>query len=114
MRMTVRGISVEVAGDGEFALSKIKRKRPDVIVMGFGVPGMEDVGFLKKMMTDDPIPIVVCSSSTGSGPRDSIRALQEGAVEIISRPRLDSGGHLEESRAIMVDAILGASSCRMK
>jgi two-component system chemotaxis response regulator CheB len=112
MLMSVRGITVEVAADLEFASGKIRRKRPDVIVMGGS--SMEHLAFLKKTMAEDPIPVVLCSSFTGCGPSDAIRALEQGAVEIIPRPRLDGVGNLEESRAIMVDAILGASSCRMR
>ncbi|HSB64835.1 MAG TPA: chemotaxis response regulator protein-glutamate methylesterase [Thermoanaerobaculia bacterium] len=108
------GFMVEVAADPLIALEKMKKARPDVIVLDLEMPRMDGLTFLRKLMNEDPIPVVVCSGLTGAGTEAAMRALEEGAVEIITKPRVGVHGFLVDSAAQLVDAIRGAARARLR
>ena len=80
-------MSVAAAADPIIALQKMKRTRPDVIVLDLEMPRMDGLTFLRQLMAEDPMPVVVCSSLTGAGRRQALRALEEGAVDIVTKPQ---------------------------
>ncbi|MFI5119140.1 MAG: chemotaxis response regulator protein-glutamate methylesterase [Thermoanaerobaculia bacterium] len=108
------GFTVDVAADPLIALEKMKRARPDVIVLDLEMPRMDGLTFLRKLMSENPLPVVVCSGLTGAGTEAAMRALEEGAVEIITKPRVGVHGFLVDSAAQLVDAILGAAKARLR
>jgi two-component system, chemotaxis family, protein-glutamate methylesterase/glutaminase len=112
--LTKGGFTVDIAADPLIALEKMKKARPDVIVLDLEMPRMDGLTFLRKVMTENPIPVVVCSGLTGSGTEAAVRALEEGAVEIITKPRVGVHGFLVDSAAQIVDAILGAARARLR
>jgi two-component system, chemotaxis family, protein-glutamate methylesterase/glutaminase len=83
-----RDISARVASDPIIALERMKQKRPDVIILDLEMPRMHGLTFLNKVMTEDPLPIVVCSGLAGSGTDEALRALEGGAVGIVTKPTL--------------------------
>ncbi|MGE5717765.1 MAG: protein-glutamate methylesterase/protein-glutamine glutaminase [Acidobacteriota bacterium] len=112
--LTKGGFTVEVAADPLIALEKMKKARPDVIVLDLEMPRMDGLTFLRKLMSENPIPVVVCSGLTGAGTEAAMRALEEGAVEIITKPRVGVQGFLMDSASQLVDAILGAARARLR
>ena len=72
------------AADPFFAAQKIAEEVPDVITLDVEMPRMDGLTFLKKIMSQHPIPVVIISSLTERGTQTGIRALELGAVEIIS------------------------------
>lgn len=112
---TDSGINVIAhASDPIFAIEKMKKQRPDVIILDIEMPRMDGITFLKKIMKEDPLPVVICSSHTKEGADFSVKALQNGAVEIITKPQIGVKGFIEESKTMIVEAIKGASKARMK
>ncbi len=107
------GITVTTAPDPIVAMDKMARVRPDVIVLDLEMPRMDGLTFLHKIMTEDPIPVVVCSSFTGSGTEAAVLAMEEGAVEIVTKPKLGLREFFEESAVVFVDAVRGASRARL-
>jgi two-component system chemotaxis response regulator CheB len=107
------GIEVKAAADPIIAMQKMKLSRPDVIILDLELPRMDGITFLRKIMREDPIPVVICSAHTGQGTELAIRALEEGAVEVITKPRLDVQGFLEESAVTIIDAVRAAASARL-
>ncbi|MBL8995076.1 MAG: chemotaxis response regulator protein-glutamate methylesterase [Spirochaetia bacterium] len=97
------------ASDPFAAAEKILEEKPDVITLDIEMPKMDGLTFLKKIMTQHPIPVVICSSLAQSGSLSAIKALEFGAVELIAKPRLGTKEFLEESRSGIVDAIKAAS-----
>jgi two-component system chemotaxis response regulator CheB len=65
-------------------------------------------------MAEDPIPVVVCSGLTGTGTEASLRALEEGAVEIVTKPKLGVKGFLEDSATMLVEAVRAAAHARLR
>ncbi len=104
------GITVAVAPDPFIAMSKMKQRRPDVMILDIELPRMDGLTFLKKIVREDPIPVVICSALTGPGTAIGIQALEEGAVEIVTKPRLAVKQFLYESAVILIDAVHAAAS----
>ncbi|HET7294657.1 MAG TPA: chemotaxis response regulator protein-glutamate methylesterase [Vicinamibacteria bacterium] len=106
------GLSVSVASDPLIALSKMERARPDVIVLDLEMPRMDGFTFLRKLMAEDPIPVVVCAGLAERGTDAALRATEEGAVAVVAKPRVGVGGFLEESAQMLIDTIRGAAEAR--
>src|SRR5512146_607621 len=86
------------ASDPFIAADKILHEVPDVITLDVEMPRMDGVTFLQKIMSQHPIPVVICSSLTESGSETAMRALEYGAVDIIQKPKLGTKRFLEESK----------------
>ena len=102
------------APDPFVAAEKIKRLVPDVITLDVEMPRMDGITFLRKIMSQHPIPVVMCSTLTGSGSETALRALEYGAVEIITKPKLGTKQFLEESRIRICDAVKAAAVSNLK
>lgn len=105
---------VETASDPYFAVKKIKKLLPDVITLDIEMPRMDGLTFLKKIMSQHPIPVVVISSLTEKGSKIAIDALQYGAVEVITKPKLTTKEFFHESKVRITDAIRAASVASLK
>ncbi len=105
---------ITTASDPIVATQKIKKQRPDVITLDVEMPRMDGLSFLKQIMADDPIPVVMCSSLTEKGAEVTMKAFQYGAVEIINKPRIGAKHFLEENQIIICDAVKGAARARVR
>lgn len=101
-----------VAADPLIAFDKMKRALPDVIVLDLEMPRMDGLTFLRKVMADYPLPVVICSEFVGKGSELAFRALEQGAVDLITKPRLGLRNFVEESALMLVDTIRGAAGAR--
>ena len=100
---------IGTAGDPYFAASKIREEIPDVITLDVEMPRMDGLTFLKSLMAQYPIPVVIISSLTQSGSYLALRALEFGAVEIVAKSEIrNTKEHLEESSMRITDAIKAA------
>jgi two-component system chemotaxis response regulator CheB len=109
-----RGIEVmATASDPFIAAEKILREVPDVITLDVEMPRMDGITFLQKIMSQHPIPVVICSSLTEGGSETALKALEYGAVEIITKPRLGTRQFLEESKVRICDAVKAAAAARI-
>ena len=109
-----KGIKVTVAADPYFAMRKMEMERPDVIVLDVQMPRMDGLTFLRKIMAEDPIPVVICSGEAGHGTEAALRALEEGAVEVVTKPKVGVRDFLEESSLLLIDTIRGAAQSRLR
>ena len=106
---------IGTAGDPFFAASKIREEIPDVITLDVEMPRMDGLTFLKSLMAQYPIPVVIISSLTQSGSYLALRALEFGAVEIVAKSEIrNTKEHLEESSMRITDAIKAAYMVPMK
>lgn len=104
---------IGVASDPYFAVAKIAEELPDVIILDIEMPRMDGLTFLKKIMSQHPIPVVICSSLVGQGEEAAFRALELGAVEIIAKPKVGTKEFLAESKIRICDAIKAAAVARV-
>ncbi len=100
---------IATAADPIFAARKISKEKPDVITLDLEMPRMNGLTFLKKIMSQLPIPVVIISSLTENSANLGLKALSYGAVEVISKPQLISDVIREESRIRLCDAVKAAS-----
>ena len=109
------GIEVmAAAADPYIAAEKMQHQVPDVIITDVEMPRMDGLTFLRKIMTQHPLPVIVCSSLTEEGAETTLRAMEYGALEIIQKPKLGTKKFLEESRVRICDAVKAASQATPK
>lgn len=101
------------AADPYFAAKKITKEVPDVITLDIEMPRMDGLTFLKKLMSQHPIPVVIISSLTQKGTETALKALEYGAVEIITKPQMQTKEFFEESKIKICDAVKAASKARV-
>jgi two-component system chemotaxis response regulator CheB len=104
---------IGTAADPLIAAERLREESPDVITLDVEMPRMDGLTFLKKLMAQHPIPVVMCSSLTESGSETALKALEYGAVDIIQKPRMGTKEFLEESKVSICDAVKAAASARL-
>jgi two-component system, chemotaxis family, protein-glutamate methylesterase/glutaminase len=102
-----------IASDPFVAAARIAKEVPDVITLDVEMPRMDGITFLRKLMTQHPIPVVMCSSLLESGSETLMQALEAGAVDIILKPRVGVSVQLNEDRAHICDVVKGAAQARL-
>jgi two-component system chemotaxis response regulator CheB len=109
------GIEVmATAGDPFVAAERISEEVPDVITLDIEMPRMDGLTFLKKIMSQHPIPVVICSSLAEKGAQSTFKALEYGAVDIVAKPRLGARQFLEDSRITLCEAVKAAAGARLR
>jgi two-component system chemotaxis response regulator CheB len=105
---------IATAGDPFVAADRIAEQVPDVITLDIEMPRMDGLTFLKKLMSQHPLPVVVCSSLAEEGAQSTFSALEYGAVEIVTKPRLGTRQFLEDSRVELCEAVKAAARARVR
>ena len=105
---------IGTAADPYIATERMLHEMPDVITLDIEMPRMDGLTFLEKIMTQHPIPIVICSSLSQAGAATTLRALDLGATEIIAKPRLGCSQFLRESRDRICDAVCAAAVAKLR
>ena len=101
------------APDPIYALEKMQREWPDVLVLDVEMPRMDGITFLRKIMNERPTPVVICSTLTEKGAETTMQAMAAGAVEIIVKPKAALKQFLEESAQALLQAVRAASQARV-
>lgn len=101
------------AADPFVAAERMRHEIPDVITLDVEMPRMDGLTFLQKLMSQHPIPVVMCSSLTGKGSESALKALEYGAVEIIAKPRLGTKQFLEEAEVLIRDTVKAAAKAKL-
>ena len=102
-----------VASDPYVAADRIRKEEPDVITLDVEMPRMDGLTFLDKIMSQHPIPVVICSTLAGKGSDVAMAALAKGAVEILAKPKLGAKEFLEESRVRICEVVKAAAHARL-
>ncbi len=105
---------IGAASDPIFAMEKMTREWPDVIVLDVEMPRMDGITFLKKIMAEHPTPVVICSTLTKKGAETTMQALAAGAVEIITKPKVGLKSFLQESSNDLVAAVRAAAQANVR
>ena len=107
-------MAVAVAADPLIAMQKMKQMRPHVVVLDLEMPRMDGLTFLRKIMAEDPIPTLVCSGVAARGTENALLALEEGALGILTKPKLGVGNFLHESALALIDMVREAAQAKVK
>lgn len=84
VNLVERGYSVTTADSGEAALSIIREKSPDVIVLDLGLPGIGGLEVMRRLRRWSQVPIIVLSARSEEA--DKVAALDAGADDYVSKP----------------------------
>lgn len=104
---------VGAASDPFTAARYIQEQLPDVITLDVEMPRMDGITFLRKLMSQCPIPVVMCSSLVEDGSDTLIQALEAGAVDVILKPRVGVADHLIEAHVHICETVKGAAKARV-
>lgn len=105
---------VGVAGDPYVAREKIKQLNPDVLTLDVEMPKMDGVTFLGNLMRLRPMPVVMVSTLTEQGADVTLRSLEYGAVDFVSKPKLDVAEGLRDYAAEITGKVRAAAKARVK
>jgi two-component system chemotaxis response regulator CheB len=105
---------IGVAADPVFALEKMNRNWPDVIVLDVEMPRMDGITFLKRLMVEHPTPVVICSTLTEKGAETTMQAMAAGAVNIVTKPKVGLKQFLQDDSASLIAAVKGAAHANLR
>ena len=108
---------IEVIGaapDPIFALEKMQKDWPDVIVLDVEMPRMDGITFLRKLMAEHPTPVVICSTLTEKGAETTMQAMSAGAVDIITKPKIGLKQFLNDAIQEITRAVKAAAGANVK
>ena len=108
---------MEVAGtapDPLVARDLIKRVNPDVLTLDVEMPKMDGLDFLEKLMRLRPMPVLMVSSLTERGSEITMRALELGAVDFVTKPKISIQSGMREYTELIADKIRAAARARIK
>lgn len=108
--MTVMG----TASDPYFAAERLRSELPDVIICDIEMPRMDGITFVQKLMQQRPLPVIICSSLAGAGSPTALAALEAGAIEIITKPKMGTAQFLLEARTRICDAVRAAAAAKVR
>ncbi|WP_159096071.1 response regulator, partial [Xanthomonas fragariae] len=111
-----RDPGIEVIGsaaDPILAREKIKRLNPDVITLDVEMPRMDGLVFLENLMRLRPTPVVMISSLTERGADTTLQALSLGAVDFVSKPKIDLARGLEDYAEEIVSKVKMAAKAKV-
>ncbi|WP_051079112.1 protein-glutamate methylesterase/protein-glutamine glutaminase [Methyloversatilis thermotolerans] len=104
---------IATASDPLVAIERLKVEWPDVIVTDVEMPRMDGVTFVRRIMSERPTPIVVCSSLTEKGAETTMDVLAAGALSVVTKPKLGVKQFLQESAHALTDAVKAAARARV-
>jgi len=105
---------IGAASDPFSAARRLQEEVPDVITLDVEMPRMDGITFLKKLMSQCPVPVVMCSSLTEEGSETLLQAMEAGAVDVILKPRIGVADHLAEHNLQIRDVVKAAAKARVR
>lgn len=107
-------VVVGTAPDAYIAREKIKALNPDVLTLDVEMPKMDGMQFLRNLMRLRPMPVVMCSSLTEKGADVTLSALEMGAVDFVTKPRIDVAHTLEDYSTEIIGKVKVAARARVR
>lgn len=108
---------IEVVGTAQdpiFAMNKIRSLRPDVITLDVEMPRMDGLTFLQELMSTNPVPVVMVSALTRRGCETTLKALELGAVDYVSKPVIDVSNGIINLAGEIVRKVRIAAKARVR
>lgn len=104
---------VGTAASGEDAVEQCRALRPDVVTMDFNMPGMNGAEATRAILAERPVPVVMLSAHTAQGAKETLQALNAGAVDFVTKPSGEVSAHLGEAKAALIEKLLAAAGANV-
>lgn len=105
---------IATAADPFIAAGKMAHQVPDVITLDIKVPRMNGITFLKKIMSQHPIPVVIISDEAEGNVQLMLKAMEYGAVEVMAKNIFETGSITNETKIKVCTAIKEAVKVKLK
>jgi two-component system chemotaxis response regulator CheB len=105
---------IATAADPLVAMERMKQQWPDVIVLDVEMPRMDGITFLRKIMSERPTPVVICSTLTEKGAKTTMEAMAAGAVAVVTKPKLGLKQFLTDAAQEMAVTVRAASKANVR
>jgi two-component system, chemotaxis family, protein-glutamate methylesterase/glutaminase len=105
---------IATVADPLFALERMKIQWPDVIVLDVEMPRMDGITFLRRIMSERPTPVVMCSSLTETGAATTLDALAAGAVAIVTKPQMGVKSFLLDAATDLIAQVKVAATANVR
>ncbi|MCP4457408.1 MAG: chemotaxis response regulator protein-glutamate methylesterase [Cytophagales bacterium] len=105
---------IGAADDPFSAALLLKKNKPDVITLDIEMPKMDGLTFLKKLMSQHPIPVVILSTLTHRASVIGLKALEYGAVKILNKPKFDTNEALKADAEDLIKIVKEAARTKVR
>ncbi|EIJ81480.1 chemotaxis-specific methylesterase [Bacillus methanolicus PB1] len=105
---------IGIARNGEDAVKKVKELKPDVVTLDIEMPKLNGLEALKMIMKENPVPIIMLSSTTREGAENTVLAMQYGAIDFVQKPSGPISIDLHKVKDELVRKVVLASKANMK
>ncbi|TAK75688.1 MAG: chemotaxis response regulator protein-glutamate methylesterase [Aquabacterium sp.] len=105
---------IHAVADPLLAIERLKMQWPDVIVLDVEMPRMDGITFLRKIMSERPTPVVICSTLTEKGAKTTMEAMAAGAVAIVTKPKLGLKQFLNDASDDLVSTVRAAAKANVR
>ena len=101
------------ASGGAEAIEQCRKLRPDVVTMDFNMPGMNGAETTRAILAERATPVVMLSAHTQQGAKETLQALEAGAVDFVTKPSGEVSAHLGEAKAELIEKLLAAAGANV-
>jgi len=105
---------LDSAADPLIAREKIKKYNPDVLTLDVEMPKMDGITFLRNLMRLRPMPVVMVSTMTEQGAEVTLEALELGAVDYVTKPKIDVVESMDDYAAEITEKVKIAAKARVR
>jgi len=105
---------VGTAADPLIAREKIKKLNPDVLTLDVEMPRMDGISFLSNLMRLRPMPVVMVSTLTEEGSEITLDALELGAIDFITKPKIDFSNSIQQYSEELIEKVKIAAIAKVK
>ncbi|UQD51724.1 chemotaxis response regulator protein-glutamate methylesterase [Bacillus methanolicus] len=105
---------IGIARNGEDAVKKVKELKPDVVTLDIEMPVLNGLEALKTIMQENPVPIIMLSSTTREGEENTVLALEYGAIDFVQKPSGAISLDLHKVKDELVRKVISASKANIK
>lgn len=104
---------VGTATSGADAIEQCRKLRPDVVTMDFNMPGLNGAEATRAILSERMTPVVMLSAHTQQGAKETLQALEAGAVDFVTKPSGEVSAHLGEAKAELIEKLLAAAGANI-
>lgn len=104
---------LDTARNGQEAIEKTIRLKPDVVTMDVEMPVLNGIEAVRGIMNSFPVPIIMLSSTTKAGAENTILAMEAGAIDVIAKPSGAISLDLHKVKKLLIEKVIASSKAKI-